>query len=168
VTRRDVAARLRAQPGAARPSAGETFDELFLRERQAMVRVAYLIAGSTAVAEEVTHDAFVTVYERWDRLDQPGAYLRRCVVNGAMRATRRRRHGERLEAADPPPEAVRPAHDHTLDAVRRLAPRARSLVVLRYYAQQTVQEIADVLQIPPGTVKSGLHRALAQLREVLA
>jgi RNA polymerase sigma-70 factor (ECF subfamily) len=39
--------------------------------------------------------------------------------------------------------------------------------VLRYYAQLTIQEIADVLQIPPGTVKSGLHRALAELREVL-
>jgi RNA polymerase sigma factor (sigma-70 family) len=132
-----------------------------------MVRVAYLIAGSTAVAEEVTHDAFVTVYERWDRLDQPGAYLRRCVVNGAMRTTRRRRHGQRLEAADPAPAEARPAHDDTLDAVQRLAPRARSLVVLRYYAQLTIQEIADVLQIPPGTVKSGLHRALAELREVL-
>jgi RNA polymerase sigma factor (sigma-70 family) len=132
-----------------------------------MVRVAYLIAGSTAVAEEVTHDAFVTVYERWDRLDHPGAYLRRCVVNGAMRATRRRRHGERLEAVDPPPAEIRPAYDHTLDAVRRLAPRARALVVLRYYDQLTTQEIAEVLQIPPGTVKSGLHRALTELREVL-
>jgi DNA-directed RNA polymerase specialized sigma24 family protein len=92
VTRRGVAARLRSQPGAASPAGGDTFDELFLRERQSMVRVAYLIAGSTAVAEEVTHDAFVTVFERWDRLDQPGAYLRRCVVNGAMRASRRRAH----------------------------------------------------------------------------
>ena len=149
------------------PSTGETFDDLFLREREPMVRVAYLIAGSTAVAEEVTHDAFVTVFERWDRLDQPGGYLRRCVVNGAMRATRRRAHRERLEAVEPPPDEIRPGFDHTLDAVRRLAPRARALVVLRYYGQLTTQEIADVLHIPPGTVKSGLHRALAELREVL-
>jgi len=84
-----------------------------------------------------------------------------------MRATRRRRQGDRLEAAHPRPGAIHPVHDDTLDAVPRLAPRARSLVVLRYYAQLTIQEIADVLQIPPGTVKSGLHRAVAQLREVL-
>ncbi|HEY7070997.1 MAG TPA: sigma-70 family RNA polymerase sigma factor [Acidimicrobiales bacterium] len=151
----------------ATPGAGESFDELFRREREPMVRVAYLIAGSTAVAEEVAHDAFVTVFERWDRLDQPGAYLRRCVVNGAMRASRRRAHGERLAAAAAPPGEVGPGFDDTLDAVRRLAPRARALVVLRYYAQLTTQEIADVLQIPQGTVKSGLHRALADLREVL-
>jgi RNA polymerase sigma-70 factor (sigma-E family) len=148
----------------------ETFDELFERERQAMVRVAYLIAGSTAVAEEVTQDAFVTVYERWDRLDCPGGYLRRCVVNKAVTAARRRRRGEELLAISPAllPAEADPGHDHVLDAVRRLGPRARALVVLRYYDHLTVPEIAQVLGIPAGTVKSGLHRALAGLREVRA
>jgi RNA polymerase sigma-70 factor (sigma-E family) len=145
----------------------EAFDELFEREREAMVRVAYLIAGSTAVAEEITHDAFVTVYERWSKIDQPGAYLRRCVVNGATRAARRRRRGDELVASDPPPTELRPAYDHTLDAVRRLPSRARALVVLRFYDQLSIAEIAEVLGIPQGTVKSGLHRALAELREVL-
>ncbi len=150
--------------------ADETFDELFLRERGAMVRVAYLITGSTTVAEEVAHDAFVTVYQRWDRLDNPGGYLRRCVVNAAVRTKQRHQHGERLAAASMPgpTDAGPEPFDHTLDAVHRLAPRARALVVLRYYDQLSTEEIADVLQIPPGTVKSGLHRALAQLREVLA
>lgn len=148
----------------------ETFDELFERERLAMVRVAYLIAGSTAVAEEVTQEAFVTVFERWDRLESRGGYLRQCVVNKAVSAVRRQRRGDELTAMSLSllPAEVAPAHDDMLDAVRRLAPRARALVVLRYYDHLTLQEIADVLQIPTGTVKSGLHRALAELREVLA
>lgn len=150
--------------------AGETFDELFLRERAAMVRIAYLITGSTAVAEEVAHDAFVTIYRRWDQLENAGGYLRRCVVNGASRSKRRHQHGERLvtTTAPGPTDTGPEPFDHTLDAVHRLAPRARALVVLRYYDQLSTEEIADVLQIPAGTVKSGLHRALAQLREVLA
>lgn len=150
--------------------AGETFDELFVRERGPMVRVAYLITGSNPVAEEVAHDAFVAVFQRWSRLENPGAYLRRCVVNAAIRSNQRRQHGERLATASVigGSTAASAAFDHTLDAVHRLAPRARALVVLRYYDQLTIEEIADVLRIPTGTVKSGLHRALAQLREVLA
>jgi RNA polymerase sigma factor (sigma-70 family) len=72
-----------------------------------------------------------------------------------------------LVASDPPPTELRPAYDHTLDAVRRLPSRARALVVLRFYDQLSIAEIAEVLGIPQGTVKSGLHRALAELREVL-
>jgi RNA polymerase sigma factor (sigma-70 family) len=142
-----------------------TFDDLFRRERTGMVRLAYLITRSTAVAEEVTHDAFVEVYERWSRLDRPGAYLRRCVVNRAIRHNRRRDR-------DPSLSVVRddsaPAYDHTLDAVGRLPAQARAMVVLRYYASMSQQEIADVLGIPVGTVKSGLHRALAQLKQVIS
>jgi RNA polymerase sigma-70 factor (sigma-E family) len=148
--------------------AGGGFEELFAREREPMVRVAYLITGSTAVAEEVTHDAFVRVLQRWSRIERPGGYLRRCVVNAALDAKARRQHGERLtRSLGPAPDSAAP-HDHTLDAVLRLAPRPRALVVLRYYEQLSQEEIAETLEIPVGTVKSGLHRALAELREVLA
>jgi RNA polymerase sigma factor (sigma-70 family) len=155
---------------AVTATSGETFDELFERERAAMMRVAYLIAGSTAVAEEMAQEAFVSVYERWGRLDNPGGYLRRCVVNKAVTAARRQRRGDQLLATSPAllPAAADPAHDHVLDAVRRLSPRHRALVVLRYDDHLTIPEIAGVLKLPAGTVKSGLHRALAGLREVLA
>lgn len=143
----------------------DTFEALFEREREPMVRVAYLITASTAVAEEVAHDAFVEVYRRWPRLDRPGAYLRRCVVNGALRHNR---GAEQATASldEPSPEAH--GYDHTFDAVRRLPPRARALVVLRYYAGLPLAEIAEALGIPLGTVKSGLHNALAELRKVLS
>jgi RNA polymerase sigma factor (sigma-70 family) len=158
----------RTRPGSA--VAGDGFDALILHERGPMERVAYLICGSGAVAEEVVHDAFVSTYERWDRLDNPGGYLRRSVVNAALRSKARHSHGERLHAvaAGPAAQAAPESYDHTLEAVGRLAPRARALVVLRYYHQLSSEEIAETLGIPIGTVKSGLHRALAQLREVLA
>lgn len=90
------------------------------------MRVAYLIAGSTAVAEEVTQEAFVSVYERWSRLDSPGGYLRQCVVNRALSAVRRERRGDQLMAISPSllPAEVGPGHDHMLDAVRRLPAKA--------------------------------------------
>ena len=78
--------------GAAEVRAADerSFDDLFERERTAMVRVAFLLVGSEQLAEEIVQDAFTSVHLRWARLDRPGAYLRQCVVNGARRALRRR------------------------------------------------------------------------------
>ena len=152
----------------ARPAL--TFDDLFEREREAMVMVAFLITRSAAVAEELAHDAFVEVYERWDRVERPGAYLRRCVVNRAVRHNRRH---DRVEAIDDrrlngTSTASSLGYDHTLHALGTLDPKARAMVVLRYYASLSQEEVADAMGIPVGTVKSGLHRALNQLKEVLS
>lgn len=146
----------------------ETFEELYWRERHGMVRLAYLITRSTAIAEELTHDAFVEVYERWNRLDRPGAYLRRCVVNRSVRHNKRRDRARERALTVVPDESPNTGYDHTLDAVWRLPAQARAMVVLRYYASMSQQEIADVLGIPVGTVKSGLHRALADLKQVIS
>lgn len=155
------------------------FDAVFTRERTPMVRLAYLMLGSQAVAEEVVQDAFVTVLERWDRIDNPGGYLRRCVVNGCLSQLRRGRKrrvveplavaGVRAEAAPAggAEAATGLAADHTLDAVRRLAPQRQAMVILRFYVDMTQEEIADTLRLPVGTVKSGLHRALGDLKETL-
>jgi RNA polymerase sigma-70 factor (sigma-E family) len=148
------------------PSAhAASFEEVFRAERDGMVRLAFLMCGSRAEAEELVHDAFVAVFRRWATLDNPGAYLRRCVVTGTARHTRRRARGDVLAAV--PDEVGGLDVDETLDAVRRLAPRARAIIVLHYYAGLTHDEIADTLGIPVGTVKSRLHRALAELREAL-
>jgi RNA polymerase sigma factor (sigma-70 family) len=140
------------------------FDTVFTQERLPMVRLAFLMVRSEALAEEIVQDAFVTVLERWDRLANPGAYLRRCVLNGCLNQMRRARRS--VSPSVDPAEADL-ATDHTLDAVRRLSPRRQALVVLRYYADMTQDEIAEVLRIPVGTVKSGLHRALGDLKEAL-
>lgn len=148
-----------------------TFDDLFERERDAMVMVAFLITRSTAIAEELAHDAFVEVYERWNRIERPGAYLRRCVVNRALRHNRRHSRAEAIDKTRRLGDASATSslgYDHTLEALSTLDPKARAMVVLRYYASLSQDEVADAMGIPVGTVKSGLHRTLAELRGVLS
>lgn len=130
-----------------------------------MVRLAWLLVGSTAAAEDVVHDAFLAVHQRWDGLDEPGAYLRATVVNTALRA-QRRRAGERraLAAVGEPPPTGDPVVDTTWDAVQRLRPERRAVVVLRYWADLPHGEIARILDCPIATVRTRLHRALSDLR----
>ena len=67
-----------------------TFEALYADEVDAMARLAFLMVGSEDQAEELVHDAFARLYERWDRVDNPGGYLRTCVVNGCKDRLRRR------------------------------------------------------------------------------
>lgn len=142
------------------------FDSLFVRERTAMVRVAYLLVGSESLAEEIVQDAFASVYVRWDRIDNPGGFLRQCVVNGA-KSSLRRRSLERRKAPLLVEEGTPPAGRELLDALAELPLGWRSVVVLRFYEGMTQEEIADALGMRIGTVKSSLHRGLAKLREAL-
>ena len=68
---------------------------------------------------------------------------------------------------DEPAVAVDPATDHVLDAVRALSPKRRAVVVLRFYEDLSIDQIAEVLRTRPGTVKSLLHRALKDLEKVV-
>jgi RNA polymerase sigma-70 factor (sigma-E family) len=142
------------------------FAVLFERERTAMVRVAYLLVGSQSIAEEVVQDAFAAVYVRWDRIDNPGGFLRQCVINGA-RSVLRRRALERRKALLWVDEGTPPAGRELLDALAQLPIGWRSVVVLRFYEGMTQEEIAVALDMRLGTVKSSLHRGLAKLREAL-
>ena len=67
-------------------SADRSFDGLFVRKWLPMVRLATLLVGSPAIAEEVVQDAFTSVNERWDAVEHPDAYLRTSVVNGCGHA----------------------------------------------------------------------------------
>ncbi len=142
-----------------------TFEELYSRQYAPMVRLAHTLVDTKQRAEEVVQDAFAAVYERYDRLDRPDAYLRVTVLNGCRRVQRRRMLLRRV--------GVPPGHDaelgasHVVDAIRRLPHRQRSMIVLRYDLQLTDSEIADTLGVPLGTVKSTIHRALATLRTEL-
>lgn len=144
------------------------FDDLFTVERRPMTRLAFLLTGSEAVAEEVVQDAFAQVYERWDRLDRPGGYLRTCVVNGARRAGKRRSRELRVVSSSTDETSVAMEAREMLDALGRLRPAWRAVVVLRFYGDMSQEEIAEALGMRLGTVKSSLHRALGQLREEIA
>lgn len=131
-----------------------------------MIRLAWLLVGSRAVAEDVVHDAFLAVHQRWGRVDNPGAYLHRAVVNKSLTWRQRRSHEEHLLAVvgEPPPTGD-PAVDTMWDAIQRLRPERRAVVVLRYWADLPHEEIARLLGCRPPTVRTRLHRALADLRE---
>ena len=149
----------------AEPYVGATFESLYADEVDAMARLAFLMVGSEAQAEELVHDAFARLYERWDRVDNPGGYLRTCVVNGCKDRLRRRGVERRHAAAAP--GTVEPAADHLADVLAALPYRQRAAVVLRYYEDRSEADIADLLGVRPGTVKSLLHRGLVGLREVI-
>lgn len=142
---------------------------LFAAERQAMLRMATLMVGSAAVAEEVVQDAFVVVGRRWSSLERPGAYLRTTVINGCAQVLRRRDAEGRALAARVPDEVVElPSPLVELrDALDRLGERQRIVVVLRYFVDIPDHEIAEVLGVRPSTVRSLARRALKVLRKEL-
>ena len=143
---------------------GPTFDELYTAQYASMVRLAHSLVDTRPRAEEIAQDAFAAVYERYERLANPTAYLRACVLNGCRRAIRRRmlRRAREVVAHEGGTELT---YNHVLDAVRRLPHRQRSMIALRYDLQLTDTEIAATLDVPLGTVKSTLHRALTTLRQ---
>ena len=133
------------------------FDAFYRRELATQVRRAALIVGSSAQANDLVHDAFVSVFRRWTTLIEPAPYLNRCVLNACRDALRRRR---RL-APEPPPFVGDRTEDVALwDALRRLPERQRTAVVLRYWEGLTHDEIAAVLDCRPGTVGPLLTKAM--------
>jgi RNA polymerase sigma-70 factor (sigma-E family) len=147
-------------------AATETFASFYSAQHEPMLRLAYLLTQSRAIAEELVQDCFIRVQPRWATLDEPAAYLRRAVTN-ACYSYHRRRHLEQAIVAEPSGVAPAPEYDEMWDALARLAPRRRAVLVLRYYLDLSEAEIADTIGCRPGTVKSISHRALADLRKVL-
>jgi len=168
VTMREVTERHAPAPSALQPTrAAESFEDVYQRESLGMVRLAFLMVGSKPQAEEIAQEAFAKLLERWSSTRQPGAYLRTCVVNGCRRARRRRALERRVAAREPASGPVGLGEDDLFDALRALPPKRRAAIVLRYYDDLSEAEIADVLRVRPGTVKSLVSRGLAQMREVI-
>jgi RNA polymerase sigma-70 factor (sigma-E family) len=143
----------------------------------AMVRLAYALTGDQGHAEDVAQAAFARAYASWPRVRRTGnpeAYVRRIVVNENRNRFRKQRVAERLTDVPPEPGPSIGAADATsqydersalLAALRRLGPRQRAVVVLRYWLGLTEAEAAAELNCSVGTVKSQASRALATLRQ---
>jgi RNA polymerase sigma factor (sigma-70 family) len=148
-----------------RPPPDENFTDFYRREYDAALRLAWLLTGSRAVAEDVVQDAMTGVYRAFERLDSPSAYLRRSVVNRARsrhRDDRRRRDG--LMAVAQIRAVVDPADAELLELIARLPYRQRVVIVTRYWGGWSEREIARALGCRAGTVKSLASRALNRLR----
>jgi len=128
-----------------------------------MVRLAYLLTGDQAAAEELVQDSFVALHRRWQRITTPSAYLRTTVVN-ACRTWGRRKVVE-LRHQPRPRDAVADAPDEMWDVLLTLPPRQRAAIVLRFYEDLPDDDIARVLGCRPATVRTALFRGLAKLRK---
>jgi RNA polymerase sigma factor (sigma-70 family) len=133
-----------------------------------MVRLAHLMTGSAAVAEDVVQDAFLRVAPHYAAADNPRAYLRAAVVNGCRT---HQRHAIRHERASTLAARPEPIYDAPVveffDGLRALNDRQRAAVVLRYYLDLGDDEIAELISCAPATVRVLIRRALAHLRKVV-
>lgn len=154
------------------PTAQAEYERFVASTGASLRRTAYLLCGDWARAEDATQDGLVKVYLAWTRLSRgPGlrAYAHRAVttavVDQSRRPWRREHPAEELPelvAGDPADPVDRRLL--VLAALRRLPPRRRACVVLRFVGDLAVEEVAQALRISPGTVKSQTARGLDQLR----
>jgi RNA polymerase sigma-70 factor (sigma-E family) len=152
--------------------------ELFREHHLELVRLALLMVGDRATAEDVVQDVFERLHRRWHRLREPAnglAYARSSVLNACRSVHRRsavaRKHVPRLaadSAAPGPDDAAALADRSELGpALLALPRRQREVLVLRYYLDLDVAEIATTLRIAPSAVRSNSSRGLATLARAL-
>jgi RNA polymerase sigma-70 factor (sigma-E family) len=170
--RNDHAASVPAQRPTRREFDDPGFREYVTARSRSLLRSAYLLTGNRADAEDLVQAALAKTYLAWDRIEDRGAidgYVRRAMVNTHISWWRRRRL-EEYPTDELPDRAV---VDHTGNsdladtlrrAVDRLPQRMRAAVVLRYFEDMTEAEVAEVLGVSLGTVKSTVSRAVAKLR----
>ncbi|WP_323792361.1 SigE family RNA polymerase sigma factor [Nocardioides sp.] len=147
----------------------------YLHARQpSLMRTAYLLTGDRHTAEGVLQTSLAKLYLAWDKVrdrDSVDAYLRRIMVNENnslwRRAWKRREHATEVVPEWTPhhDEYDEGRNDALWDVVRSLPPKARAVVVLRYYEELSEAETADTLGISLGTVKSQCSRAIGTLRQ---
>ncbi|MFC9846498.1 SigE family RNA polymerase sigma factor [Streptomyces sp. NPDC060223] len=150
----------------------DDFQAFMVSRWPALLRTAYLLTGNRHDAEDLVQTALARAYSRWSRVrraDSPDAYVWRIMININVDRLRRLKIREWLTHRMP----ERPAEDRTeelvargplLDALGRLPAQQRAVVVLRYAEDRTETEVAELLGVGVGTVRSHAARARAKLR----
>ncbi|MEJ3745139.1 SigE family RNA polymerase sigma factor [Actinomycetes bacterium KLBMP 9797] len=159
------------------PLRDAAFHAFFEQHYAGLSRLAYLMTGETAVADDLAADALTEVWQHWDRVTaagDPAAYARGIVANltrGWLRRQGRARRGLRLlgpsggDGGRPQPDV--PAVLDVRSALRRLPHRRRACVVLRYAFDLSERDVAEILGISVGAVKSQTSRGARQLADML-
>jgi RNA polymerase sigma-70 factor (sigma-E family) len=150
---------------------------IYSEHYRSLVRLAAFLVRDNATAEEVVQDSFVAMHGAWRRLrdtDKALSYLRQSVVNRSRSVLRHRMVVDK-NTPKPPPDM--PSAEHgaiiqlersaVVSALRGLPERQREALVLRYYGDLSEAQIASVMGISRGAVKSHTARAMAALRAVL-
>ncbi|MDQ4054153.1 MAG: sigma-70 family RNA polymerase sigma factor [Actinomycetota bacterium] len=158
-----------------RGSDDDEFSDFFVVEYARVVRTVYLVVHDHGRAEEIAQDAFVQLLEHWSTVagyDQPGAWVRRVAIRIAVRSAGRERARAVLERRtrtwriEPPADLPLPESE-VLTAVRELPTNQRVAVVLFYFEDRPVEEIADALGCAPATARVHLHKARQRLAALL-
>lgn len=149
------------------PEAEADFTSFATARSRALARTAYLLTGDRQHAEDLLQTALIETARHWHRIHTaPEAYARRVLYTRNISRWRRRRVTETAlahhdRAVDPSDADLRLTLEQ---AMARLTPKQRTLLVLRYFEDLTEVQTAHVLGISPGTVKSSTRQALARLR----
>jgi len=170
--RRPVTANATEEDTAARGPELEDFARYVARRHTALLRTAYLLTGDRYAAEDLLQTALARTWLAWPRIREPAGvdtYVRRVLVNTQRSCWRRRRVQELLVGSVPEREggidATSDLHQVLWAALADLPRQQRATLVLRYYEDLSNAEIAEVLGVSAGTVKSNASRALAALRQ---
>jgi len=136
--------------------------------------LAYLTCGDWQVAEDAVLTVLAKLYVKWHRVDRPDSYARTAVVRAAIDETRRPWWRREQSHSHAMPERALPDRTGAVDdrlhlrgALQKLPARLRAVLVLRFLEGQSVQQTAEALGCPEGTVKSYTSRGLDALREIL-
>ena len=150
-----------------------TFEEFAAAQLPAVLRLAAVLAGDRAAAEDLAQEVLIRAYSRWDtigRLDRPEFYVRKMILNEFLswrrRAARQARRNlpDELASSTPDHAQVYSDREALLGELGKLPRRQRAVLVLRYYEDRHDTEIAELLGCTPGTVRGYASRALAALR----
>ncbi len=154
-------------PNAVADARPESFEDFYVREFPAVVGLAYALSGSRWGAEDLAQDAFLAAHREWERIgsyEHPGAWVRRVVANLSVSTFRRRATEARalarfaLGRGEPVPDLA--AADPEFWAAVQALPRRQAQVVALYYLEdRSVADVADILDMTPGTVKRHLYDA---------
>ena len=149
----------RAGPGAG----SKVWEEVFRRDYASLVRAAWLLSGSREVAEDLVQDVFIKVMSANVRPADAGRYVRQAVVN-RVRTWQRRQILERRHTAPAPPAQVIPEVYGLWVFLHTLSGRQRAAIVLRYYCDLPLTEVAQLMGCRTGTVSVLIRRALQRAR----
>jgi RNA polymerase sigma factor (sigma-70 family) len=154
-----------------RAEASAEFDWWFRATYSSVERTVFLVIGDRARAEEVAQDAYLKMFQRWSavrRYERPDAWVRRVAIRMAIKQARRDRRRTDLERLAVQPDDPTPLPDPDLAAcVARLSPMQRAVVVLYYWEDNAIFDIARALEVSESTVKQHLFRARARLADAL-